>query len=377
MKESTRIDLGFHAGGGLSGPRELSLARLGYHFSKSGRSMPSSVRVRVCSHGFRVSHGKIAQTEPMGHHNRAGRRMAARPRARSTLPCLNALSTPRLTRLRIRACREKLARRSQRAPAILKPVFCSAAPPTRRSYLADGPTPCVAPRATIQPRPQCSIAIRSSTALICAGRRRSMGARAGHTFRMSAGRSLRGPPPNAGPMAHVSRFSRVYFAIHLAGAVLQAARIGRLRGEDEHRHHGPAAPTGYELAFDQFLGLRWPRRRIRRGRLRRRPGSHFDPSHQFKSQGFEDRSAAASCNTCAPTDPAPHAERRTPSHKTGVASRQRRWVVTGSRPACQGHWRHYGCDDFRSWFLAQRFYPVRCEYEANSIRSAQRNGSSE
>ena len=31
--------------------------------------MPSSVRVRVCSHGFRVSHGKIAQTEPMGHHN--------------------------------------------------------------------------------------------------------------------------------------------------------------------------------------------------------------------------------------------------------------------------------------------------------------------
>ncbi len=114
----------FHAGGGLSGPRELSLARLGYHFSKRNRSMPSSVRVRVCSHGFRVSHGKIAQTEPMGHHNRAGRRMAARQRARSTLPCLNALSTPRLTRLRIRACREKLARRSQRAPAILKPVFC-------------------------------------------------------------------------------------------------------------------------------------------------------------------------------------------------------------------------------------------------------------
>ena len=60
-----------------------------------------------------------------------------------------------------------------------------------------------------------------------------MGARAGHTFRMSAGRSLGGSPPNAGPMIHVGRFSRVYSRYILRaqsskrpGSVASGAKIG-------------------------------------------------------------------------------------------------------------------------------------------------------
>src|SRR5271166_3490229 len=41
--------LGCHAAAACAAPAELSLARPGYHFSKRGRSVPSSARVRVCS----------------------------------------------------------------------------------------------------------------------------------------------------------------------------------------------------------------------------------------------------------------------------------------------------------------------------------------
>ena len=57
---------------------------------------------------------------------------------------------------------------------------------------------------------QCSVARLSMMELNSAGRKRSLGVRFGHTLRMSAGRSLSGPPPRAGPMIQVGTFSRVH-----------------------------------------------------------------------------------------------------------------------------------------------------------------------
>ena len=59
-------------------------------------------------------------------------------------------------------------------------------------------------------RAQCSVARLSMMELNSAGRKRSQGVRFGLTLRMSAGRSLSGPPPRAGPMIQVGTFSRVH-----------------------------------------------------------------------------------------------------------------------------------------------------------------------
>ena len=116
-----------------------------------------------------------------------------------------------------------------------------------------------------------------------------IGSRAGHTFSKSAGRSLSGPSPNAGPMIQVGTFEVVIMRIHLAGVIFKVSSISRVRSEDEHCHYGAAALTRNELALDHFLGFRRARRQIDRSDVFTSSAhNRFHLACQFEPQGFED-----------------------------------------------------------------------------------------